>query len=256
MHVDASASRESRELQFTTRFQRRLKKAVMSAIVVLAGITAIEYYLEDVCPVGHEVKNAVAEQGHRRHSTMLTYEEIPVMFRNAMIATEDRTFMSNPGVDPRSILRSAFVDAQSGQFTEGGSTITQQLVKNALGFTEDKSLSRKMTEAVDAIALTKQLSKEEIFTLYTNDIYFGQNAYGLYNAAETYFGMRPQQLNDGELTLLAGLPNAPSAYDPFHSLTLARERQRTVVYNMVHAGRITSSEANRILSEPIRLKHR
>jgi monofunctional glycosyltransferase len=255
MNVGASVRRESRELQVATRFQRRLKKIVTTAIIALVGMTAIEYYLEDGCPVGQEVRNAVAQQNRVRHSTMLTYEEIPVLFRNAILATEDQTFMSNPGIDPKAILRSAFVDAQSGQFAEGGSTITQQLVRNALGLSQDKSLSRKVTEAVDAVALTKQLSKEEIFALYTNDIYFGHNAYGLYNAAETYFGMRPQQLNDGELTLLAGLPNAPSAYDPFHSLPLAQERQRKVVRNMVNAGFITSSDALRILSEPIRLKH-
>jgi monofunctional glycosyltransferase len=106
------------------------------------------------------------------------------------------------------------------------------------------------------MAWTIQLSKEEIFALYTNDIYFGENAYGLYSAAETYFGIPPQQVNDGELTLLAGLPNAPSVYDPFHSLPLGQERQRKVVSNMINAGFITSSDARRILSEPIRLKHR
>lgn len=107
---------------------------------------------------------------------------------------------------------------------------------------------------IDAIGLNDTMSKQEIFANYANDINFGNNAYGLYTASQKYFGKSPSKLNDGELTMLAGIPNAPNDYNPLHSFILAKERQKIVVDNMVDAGYINQTEADTILKQPIRLK--
>jgi penicillin-binding protein 1A len=165
-----------------------------------------------------------------------------------------RSFFSNIGIDPIGIGRSVYIDVQKKKYAQGGSTITQQLVHNALLSDYQKSLRWKLVEMVYAIGLYDTMTKIEIFSQYANDIYFGEGAYGLYDASETYFGKSPTELNDGELTMLAGIPNAPSVYDPFHSLTLAKERQKVVLLNMVDSGKVVHSQANKILEEPIRLK--
>ena len=146
------------------------------------------------------------------------------------------------------------MDATTGQSLQGGSTITQQLVHNTLLSNVPKSLTWKLRESIYAIGVYDTMSKQETLALYANVIYFGHGANGLYQAAETYFGKAPSELNAGELTMLAGLPNAPSVYDPYNHLTLARERQKLVVQNMVDNGVISESQAKQIISEPIILK--
>lgn len=98
-----------------------------------------------------------------------------------MISTEDRVFFSNPGIDPAPILRSIIVDLKNGQYTQGGSTITQQLVRNVLPITYRKTFAHKLIEAMDVIGVTHDLSKQQIFILYVNDVYYGQGSYRLYS---------------------------------------------------------------------------
>jgi penicillin-binding protein 1A len=196
----------------------------------------------------------VLSQVKVHHTRYLTYNEIPAVYRNAVVATEDRSFYTNQGIDFRGILRAILVDISGNQPLQGGSTITQQLIHNTLLSDIKKSLKWKLRESVYAIGLYDTQSKEETFELYANVIYFGHGANGLYQAAETYFGKAPSQLNEGELTMLAGLPNAPSVYDPYLNIKLARERQNQVIQCMVDSGVINESQAKQIFNEPIKLK--
>ncbi|WDL95646.1 transglycosylase domain-containing protein [Alicyclobacillus sp. ALC3] len=228
---------------------------VLLRLCIIAAILAVglKVYFSQFDKIALRVRAQVTAQVQSHQSQFLTYSEIPVMYRKAVVATEDRSFFTNFGISFRGIARAIYVDAKNGRLIEGGSTITQQLVHNALLASEPKSLAWKLRETIYAIGLYDTMGKKETFALYANDIYFGQNAYGLYAAAETYFGRPPSQLNVGELTMLAGLPNAPSVYDPFHDMKLARQRQQLVLTNMIEDGVITQSEAKSISSEPIHL---
>ncbi|MCL6601224.1 MAG: transglycosylase domain-containing protein [Alicyclobacillus macrosporangiidus] len=237
------------------RFVRRLVKLFIFLLV--AGCVSwcgLKVYFTRLHPIAPKVRQEVLAQIQAHESRFLTYDQIPEVYRKAVIATEDRSFFTNIGVDFQGIARAMWVDIRQWQPIQGGSTITQQLVHNTLLKDIPKSLSWKVKETLYAIGIYDTLSKQETFALYANDIYFGQGAYGLYAAAQTYFGRAPSELNAGELTLLAGLPNAPSDYNPFRHMELARERQRIVVQSMVDDGMITQAQAADILREPIRLR--
>jgi len=128
------------------------------------------------------------------------------------------------------------------------------LIHNTLLSNTSKSLTWKLRESAYAIGMYDTMSKQETFAFYTNVIYFGHGANGLYQATETYFGKTPSELNAGELTMLAGLPNGPSVYDPYKSRTLAINRQHVVIQNMVDNGVISESQAKQITNEPIVLR--
>ena len=176
-----------------------------------------------------------------------TLDELPDIYEDAVLSVEDRRFYSHGGIDPISIVRAALIDLKAGSFVQGGSTITQQLAKN-LCFTQEKDFSRKAAEVFAAFALEKDYSKQEILELYINSIYYGRNYYSIYNAAMGYFGKTPDQMTDSECTLLAGLPNAPSAYSPDESPELARERQAQVLKAMVRNKKLTQPQADAILA--------
>lgn len=228
--------------------------SLVGTIVVLCGIVfgAMYLYFRFVNHVNVRVTDVVMARVAKRHNVFLTYDKIPVTFRDAMVATEDRRFFSDPGIDPIGIARSLIVDVEKDGYVEGGSTITQQLVDNSI-LGKQKTIRRKLLQAFYAVGLYDTMSKPETFALYANDIYFGDGAYGFYSAAEHYFHRTPASLNAGELTLLAGLPNSPSLYDPYHSMKLARARQHIVIDNMVDDGMLTAAEAKQVYAEPIRL---
>lgn len=222
--------------------------------VLCVGWFGLKYYFTHVNLVAEQVRSNALAQVKTHNNQLLTYNEIPEAYRNAIIATEDRSFFTNIGIDFTGSLRAVIVDIGSKQSLQGGSTITQQLVHNTILSTTSKTLMWKMRETIYAIGLYDTMSKQETFELYANVIYFGHGAYGLYQAAETYFGKAPSELNIGELTMLAGLPNAPSDYDPYKNMTLARERQHLVVQSMVDNGIISESQATQIINEPIVLR--
>lgn len=184
----------------------------------------------------------------------LTYQQIPAAFRQAIIATEDRHFYSDPGIDPEGIARSVVVDVQHDGYVQGGSTVTQQLIDNTILRGQRHNLLFKVREMIAAIGLFQTMSKSEIFSLYTNVIYLGEGSYGLQNAAQVYFGRQAQDLNDGQLTLLAGLVQAPSAYDPLRHLQAARNRQQQVIQNMIDDQLLSRSQGQKILAEPLSFK--
>ena len=245
-------------MRFLLRLVSRLVKWILKwlfAFALLATIFFIvaNYTFHHWYPIRQKVQASVKASIETHHVHPLSYAEIPLAYRDAVIATEDRRFSWDPGFDPVGILRSVIVDVEQDGYVEGGSTIAQQLADNTL-LNHQKTLMRKIEQLVVAVGIYDTFSKPETLAMYANVIYFGHGAYGLYNAAETYFGRTPAQCNTGELAMLAGLPNAPSVYDPFRNLALARQRQQIVIHNMVDAGKLSPAEAKQILAEPIRLR--
>lgn len=183
----------------------------------------------------------------RNKNGFTKYEDLPDIYIDAVIAAEDKRFESHCGIDVLAIARAVWTDITTLSFAEGGSTITQQIAKNQL-FTREKHMERKFAEIFAAFALEKEFSKEELFELYVNSIYFGSGYYGIYDAAQGYFGKTPQELTDYEAVLLAGLPNAPSVYSPDNSIELAQKRTSVVLRRMIDCGKITAEESEEIMN--------
>lgn len=177
-------------------------------------------------------------------------EVVPTEVVEAILAVEDADFWNHGGVNVRSIARAAFRNVDAGGVSEGGSTITQQLVKNAL-LSSDTNLNRKIKEAALALELERQVDKEEILETYLNTVYFGAGAYGVQAAAETYWGSWVNQLGWGEAALLAGLIANPSRYDPFVNPDAARSQRALALSRLVEVGHITESEAAEFNAEPL-----
>lgn len=184
----------------------------------------------------------------RNTENFTIYSELPQFYIDATISVEDHRFADHCGIDLIAIGRAAWTDIRAMSFVEGGSTITQQLVKNLL-FTQDKKIERKAAEVFAALEMESKYSKEEIFELYANTAYFGSGYYGIYQASIGYFGKEPSALTDYECALLAGIPNAPSAYSPMVNSELAQQRQQYVIRQMVKYGYISESEGEIILSQ-------
>ncbi len=178
------------------------------------------------------------------------FEEIPESFKAAIIAVEDKNFYSHHGVDISGVMRALFLNIKAGKITAGGSTITQQTAKN-LFLSNERTLTRKIKELFYAIQLERSYSKDEILTMYCNTIYFGHGAYGLEVAARTFFNKNAQDLTAEEAALLAGLPNAPSLYDPYLNPDQAKERQAIVLQRMVEEGYISQADKDTIFSREL-----
>lgn len=176
----------------------------------------------------------------------------------ATISTEDASFYNNPGINFRGLLRAGVENffPGRGEFLQGsgGSSITQQLVKNVLIPEEDRyerSVDRKVKEAVLAVEITRRYSKDQIIEWYLNEIYYGNRAYGIGAAAERYFGTSAAKLTLGQASLMAGIPQAPVAYDPLINLEAAKARQNQVLELMVRHGQATAAEAAAARTEPL-----
>lgn len=182
-------------------------------------------------------------------------EEMPLHLRQAVIATEDATFYTNPGFSLPAMLRALWQNVRHGRIVSGASTITQQVARRALMGADrsDQSLRRKLSEVWLAYRLTRSLSKDEILARYLNDSHFGNMAYGVDAAARAYFAKPARDLNLAESALLAGLLQSPSAYNPLVYPDAARARQAVVLDLMVRAQFITREAADVALREPLRL---
>lgn len=178
--------------------------------------------------------------------------KIPQNLQHAFIAAEDARFYQHSGIDPRGILRAVWANITNHGVAEGGSTITQQLAKNAL-LTQEQTLKRKIQEAVLALQIERQYSKSEILELYLNQIYFGQGAYGVQAAAQVYFNKNVEDLNMAECAMLAGIPKSPNYYSPTSNLKAAKERQNTVLDQMVKYEYIDSNTANKARETEIKI---
>jgi penicillin-binding protein 2A len=171
----------------------------------------------------------------------VTLDQIPQQLLDAIVATEDRRFYQHSGVDIRSIVRALWRDVRSMEYAEGGSTITQQLAKNMF-LPTDKTLKRKLNEAVYALKIELSYSKDEILVMYLNNIYYGAGQYGIERASKTFFDKHTKDLNLSESALLAGLPKAPSAYNPLRNIDAATERRNIVLSLMKDQQYITDTE--------------
>ena len=184
----------------------------------------------------------IAQLHATQNRLSLSSTEIPDLVKKTFVAVEDKRFYQNIGIDPLRIISSAFHDIASGGANEGASTITVQLARNA--FIQDptaKTLTRKVQEALIALQLEHYYTKDEILTFYLNKIYLGESAYGIEAASQTYFGKDVKQLDSAEVALLAGLPQAPSGYDPYYHPDQAKARRDIVLGVIRDAGLISST---------------
>lgn len=170
-------------------------------------------------------------------------EEVPQVYKNAVISVEDHRFYNHKGIDLIAIGRAMINDIKAMNFVEGGSTITQQLSKN-IYFTQEKKITRKVAEVFMAFEIEKNYEKDEILELYLNTSYYGEGYYTVKEACRGYFKKELYQMTDYEAILLAGIPNAPSVYSPTKNPELAKQRQRQVIDKMVKYGYLTEKQAN------------
>ena len=214
-----------------------IKHTFISVIIIVLSIVAYftyqgySRYKEVVSEVS--IKDKVLSI--QSNSSYISYEEIPDDFKNAIIAIEDHRFKTHNGIDIIGTTRAIVTNLYSRSLSQGGSTITQQLARN-MYFTQEAKPDRKIAELFVALDLEKEYSKEDILTFYINIIYFGDGYYGLKEASLGYFNKEPIDLSLDEITLLAGIPNAPSIYALSNRPDLARERQKYVISAMKEYG--------------------
>jgi penicillin-binding protein 1A len=183
------------------------------------------------------------------------YERLPKPLIQAFIAAEDAEFFEHSGIDYKGITRAMIKNLLAGRIVQGGSTITQQVTKTFF-LTPKKTFLRKLKEAAYAFGLERNLKKEEILSLYLNNIYLGNGAYGIEAAAESYFNKRIEQLNLAEMAMLAGLVKAPSRYSPINNRSRANERQAYVLSRMAELNFISPEQKERALRAPLRIQSR
>jgi len=189
---------------------------------------------------------------HVERRILVPLAQIPQSLRDAILATEDRRFYSHWGIDPVGVARAIIQNYRRGRIVEGGSTITQQLTK-VLFLTPDKSLERKIKEAVLALELERRYSKDRILEMYLNQVYFGHGSYGVEAAARAYFGKSVSELTVRESALIAGLPRAPTNYSPFDRPEAAKRRREVVLRRLVDFGSIKDEEAKRLAKSDLGL---
>ena len=195
----------------------------------------------------------IAEFGEMRRSP-ISFQQIPSDFTNAILAAEDDNFANHYGVDPSSLMRAATQILQSGQIQSGGSTITMQVAKNFF-LTSERSFSRKINEILLALQIERELSKDEILELYINKIYLGNRAYGIEAAAQVYYGKSINQLSLAQLAMIAGLPKAPSRFNPLINPQRSKERRDWILGRMLKLGKIDQARYEAALAEPIEVTH-
>lgn len=202
---------------------------------------------------------ASVREGDRSKKIAVQFSNIPANLKNAILAVEDRRFFSHSGIDWRGIGRALKADLGQGEVVQGGSTLTQQLVKNAF-LSSDRTFSRKLKEAAMALVLESRLSKEQIFEHYCNDIYLGQSGvfavHGFAQAAQVYFDKEIEALTLSESAFLAGLIHAPNRYTSHNDVTRAIERRNRVLDGMVEIEALNQTEAEAAKQEPLQLKKR
>ena len=176
------------------------------------------------------------------------FSKLPQMYVNAVISVEDKRFFKHGGIDIIAIGRAAINDIKAMSYVEGGSTITKKKKKN-MYFTQEKIMERKIAEVFMAWKIEANYSKEDIFELYVNSIYFGNGYYTVREACKGYFNKDISEMTDYECIMLAGIPNAPSVYAPTVNPELAKQRQKQVMDKMIENGYLTEEEAEEILKQ-------
>jgi membrane peptidoglycan carboxypeptidase len=210
-------------------------------ILIYKGYTIYKQALENT-----SITDKVAEIQSKENYTKL--EDMSDFYLDAVIAVEDRRFYKHGATDSVAIGRAIFVNIKSMELKEGGSTITQQLAKN-IYFTQEKSALRKIAEIFMAYEIERNCNKDTVLELYLNTSYFGNGYYCVYDASKGYFGKEPKDINRNEASMLAGIPNAPSAYAPNKHLDLALQRQEQVLEKMIKYKFISEDDKKAILQE-------
>ena len=195
----------------------------------------------------------IAEFGEMRRSP-IAFADIPQDFISALLAAEDDNFANHYGVDLTSLMRAATQIVKSGQIQTGGSTITMQVAKNFF-LTSERSFSRKINEILLALQIERELSKNEILELYVNKIYLGNRAYGIEAAAQVYYGKSIRDTSLAQMAMIAGLPKAPSRFNPLVNPTRALERRDWILGRMYSLGRIDKQRYDEALAEPINVSY-
>lgn len=216
---------------------------ILAKFGTFPSFDSVQEYRPSVSSKIYDRYNKMIGEIYIEKRTLAPYHKIPRHVVNAFVAAEDAKFFEHRGVDFTAIARAAVKDLLGGSFAQGGSTITQQTVKN-LFLTREKSISRKLKELILAYRMERKMSKEEILYLYLNQIYLGEGAYGVEAASRSYFGNGVRELGLAEGALLAGLPKAPTRYSPRTHPDLAKGRQRYVLRRMVEAGFLSQDEAD------------
>ncbi|MFZ5447759.1 MAG: penicillin-binding protein 1A [Thermodesulfobacteriota bacterium] len=235
-------------------------------VVVAGGVFIYHHFLRDL-PDFTSIKEfrpsvitqVFARDGQRigefysERRIEVPYSRLPRHVILAFVAAEDARFFEHPGVDITGIVRAFFRNLEAGEVVQGGSTITQQVVKRIL-LTSEKSFTRKIREAVLAYRIDNYMAKEDILNLYLNHIFLGHGAYGVEAAAQEYFSKHVEDLNLAEAAILAGIPKAPSRYDPYLNPQRSKERQAYVLRRMAEVGFITKEQEEAAFRQPIKLK--
>ena len=234
-----------------------------TAIISVITITSIYFYLEPKLPDIEVLKDVKLQVPLRVYSTdhkllaefgemkrePVQYQDIPEQLVQAVIAAEDENFFLHPGVDYKGILRAVVHLIKTGQKGQGGSTITMQVARNFF-LTRDKTYIRKINEIFLALKIEKFLSKEDIMALYMNKIYLGHRSYGVAAAAKTYYGLPLQDLSLEQYAMIAGLPKAPSKYNPVTNPERATIRRNYVLGRMQQLNFITQEQYQQALQTP------
>lgn len=228
--------------------------AMALAVLLMVGVLTVKGYGMYKEAVAEKPIDAIMDDIQSRPGEFVTREELPEIYYDAVITAEDRRFENHNGIDPVSIARALWVDIKTLSFAEGGSTITQQLAKNEL-FTQRKHLERKFAEIFAAHAIEDCYTKDEIFEMYVNSIYFGSGYYGIFNACNGYFEVPISEMTDFEAVFLAGLPNAPSIYSPDNSPYLATRRMTVVLQRMINYDVISVERADAMMAEMYSLQY-
>ena len=198
------------------------------AVRDLPGFTRIADYRPALTTTVLARDGSVIGSFYRENRFLISLDQMPKMLPKAFLAAEDAEFYEHEGVNPVAIFRAFLINLQSGTKRQGGSTITQQIIKQLL-LSSERSYTRKMKEAILAYRLEHTVSKDDILQTYLNYIYLGQHAYGVEAAARTYFGKHASDITLAESAVIAGLPQAPSRYNPFRHPEAAKARQMYVL---------------------------
>ena len=226
---------------------------VVLAVPNLPSLDALTEYQPKIPLRIYTVEGVLIGEFGEERRAIVSIAEVPAQLKNAIIAAEDERFYEHPGIDYVGVLRAAYANLAAGGRRQGASTITMQVARNFF-LSSEKTLTRKLYEALLAFKIEHSLSKQQILELYVNQIYLGQRAYGFGAASQIYFGKPLAQLSLAESALLAGLPKAPSLYNPVANPQRAKQRQQYVLRRMTELGYITAAQHDDALRSPLRTR--
>src|SRR6266576_731242 len=219
----------------------------------LPQVEQLEHYRPSTVTELYDDQSRVIGTFALQRRVVATYDDYPEVLRNALVSIEDKDFYAHSGINFWRIAGAAYRDIESGGKVQGASTLTMQLARN-LFLSPDRSFYRKVQEALLAIQIERRFSKEQILTLYANQIYLGHGVYGFEAASEFYFSKPAKQLTLDEAALLAGLPKSPQYYSPIAHPDRAQKRRNLVLNSMLEDGKITAGPATEARNKPLELK--